>query len=186
LLLICTLFIHGHRFTFKHLCWHSITKILRNGPRAHFPFSERLSQLATDPGRSSCTWSIHGASERRRAAPGRRWPPPDLRPSLVERAWSRESRWGHARGSPPAPYAPCPRSDSANELAPRKPRHAPAECRAERARHVPWPEPPTPGRAAAPCAGRCRARALPAARPGAWPEAVPAARTSDRARGRVA
>jgi hypothetical protein len=30
--------IHGYRFTFKHLCWHSITKILRNGPRAHFPF----------------------------------------------------------------------------------------------------------------------------------------------------
>jgi hypothetical protein len=39
LLLICTLSIHGHRFTFKHLCWHSITKILRNGPRAHFPFN---------------------------------------------------------------------------------------------------------------------------------------------------
>jgi hypothetical protein len=37
--LICTLSIHGHRFTFKHLCWHSITKILRNGPRAHFPFT---------------------------------------------------------------------------------------------------------------------------------------------------
>jgi hypothetical protein len=33
------LFIHGHRFTFKHLCWHSITKILRNGPKAHFPFN---------------------------------------------------------------------------------------------------------------------------------------------------
>jgi hypothetical protein len=32
------LFIHGHKFTFKHLCLHSITKILRNGPRAHFPF----------------------------------------------------------------------------------------------------------------------------------------------------
>jgi hypothetical protein len=31
--------IHGYRFTFKHLCWHSITKILRNGPRAHFPFT---------------------------------------------------------------------------------------------------------------------------------------------------
>jgi hypothetical protein len=31
--------IHGHRFSFKHLCWHSITKILRNGPRAHFPFT---------------------------------------------------------------------------------------------------------------------------------------------------
>jgi hypothetical protein len=37
--LICTLSIHGHRFTFKYLCWHSITKILRNGPRAHFPFN---------------------------------------------------------------------------------------------------------------------------------------------------
>jgi hypothetical protein len=24
--------------TFKHLCLHSITKILRNGPKAHFPF----------------------------------------------------------------------------------------------------------------------------------------------------
>jgi hypothetical protein len=33
------LFIHGHIFTFKHMCWHLITKILRNGPRAHFPFS---------------------------------------------------------------------------------------------------------------------------------------------------
>jgi hypothetical protein len=39
LLLFCTLSIHKHEFTFKHLCWHSITKILRNGPRAHFPFS---------------------------------------------------------------------------------------------------------------------------------------------------
>jgi 4-amino-4-deoxy-L-arabinose transferase-like glycosyltransferase len=33
------LFIHGHIFTFKHLCLHSITKILRNGPKAHFPFT---------------------------------------------------------------------------------------------------------------------------------------------------
>jgi hypothetical protein len=39
LLMICTLFIHRHRFTFKHLCWHIITKILRNGPKAHFPFN---------------------------------------------------------------------------------------------------------------------------------------------------
>jgi hypothetical protein len=43
--LICTLSIHGYRFTFKHLCWHSITKILRNGPRAHFPFSQSLSAV---------------------------------------------------------------------------------------------------------------------------------------------
>jgi hypothetical protein len=33
------LFNHGHIFTFKHLCLHSITKILRNGPKAHFPFT---------------------------------------------------------------------------------------------------------------------------------------------------
>jgi hypothetical protein len=36
---ICTLFIHEHVFTFKPLCLHSIAKILRNGPRAHFPFN---------------------------------------------------------------------------------------------------------------------------------------------------
>jgi hypothetical protein len=46
LLVICTLFNYGHIFTFKHLCLHSITKILRNGPRAHFPFS--LSILVAD------------------------------------------------------------------------------------------------------------------------------------------
>jgi hypothetical protein len=37
---ICTLFTHEHNFTFKPLCLHSITKILRNGPRAHFPFNK--------------------------------------------------------------------------------------------------------------------------------------------------
>jgi hypothetical protein len=42
--LICTLSIHGYRFTFKHLCWHSITKILRNGPREHFPFSHSATE----------------------------------------------------------------------------------------------------------------------------------------------
>jgi hypothetical protein len=39
------LFTHGHRFTFKHLCWHSITKILRNGPKAHFPFKATHLEL---------------------------------------------------------------------------------------------------------------------------------------------
>jgi hypothetical protein len=39
--LFCTLSIHMHRFSFKHLSWHSITKILRNGPRAHFPFTHK-------------------------------------------------------------------------------------------------------------------------------------------------
>jgi hypothetical protein len=47
LLVICTLFINGHIFTFKHLCLHSITKILRNGPKAHFPFNTHsLTPLA--------------------------------------------------------------------------------------------------------------------------------------------
>jgi hypothetical protein len=42
--MICTLLIHGHKFTFKHLCWHSITKILRNGPRAHFLFKDHCNE----------------------------------------------------------------------------------------------------------------------------------------------
>ena len=37
--MIFTLFIHVHKFPIKHMCWHSITKIHRNGPRAHFPFT---------------------------------------------------------------------------------------------------------------------------------------------------
>jgi hypothetical protein len=49
--LICTLSIIWHRLTHEHLCWHSITKILRNGPRAHFPFtvlpSSRCGRSAT-------------------------------------------------------------------------------------------------------------------------------------------
>jgi hypothetical protein len=32
--------------TLKHLCWHSITKILRNGPRAHFPFTISISFIS--------------------------------------------------------------------------------------------------------------------------------------------
>jgi hypothetical protein len=37
--MICTLSTTLHRSTQKHLRWHSITKILRNGPRTHFPFN---------------------------------------------------------------------------------------------------------------------------------------------------
>jgi hypothetical protein len=44
------LFIHEHKFTFKHLCWHSITKILRNDPRAHFPFNVlEILKVMTEP-----------------------------------------------------------------------------------------------------------------------------------------
>jgi hypothetical protein len=42
--MICTLSTTLHRSTQKHLRWHSITKILRNGPRAHFPFSTKMYQ----------------------------------------------------------------------------------------------------------------------------------------------
>jgi hypothetical protein len=37
--MICTMSTTFHRLAQKHLRWHSITKILRNGPRAHFPFN---------------------------------------------------------------------------------------------------------------------------------------------------
>jgi chromosome segregation ATPase len=30
------------------LCWHSITKILRNGPRAYFPFNDEIASLSYD------------------------------------------------------------------------------------------------------------------------------------------
>jgi hypothetical protein len=45
--MICTLSTTLHRSTQKHLHWHSITKILRNGPRAHFPFSTPSSMPAS-------------------------------------------------------------------------------------------------------------------------------------------
>jgi hypothetical protein len=37
--MICTLSTTLHISTQKHLHWHSITKILRNGSREHFAFS---------------------------------------------------------------------------------------------------------------------------------------------------
>jgi hypothetical protein len=36
-----------HILTLKHLCWQLITKILRNGPRAHFPFSTPKNGITT-------------------------------------------------------------------------------------------------------------------------------------------
>ena len=35
--------------TFKHLCLHSITKILRNGPKAHFPHPNKSMMRTTRP-----------------------------------------------------------------------------------------------------------------------------------------
>jgi hypothetical protein len=47
--MICTLSTTLHRLAPKHLCWHSITKILGNGPRVHFRFSSepRLPSQST-------------------------------------------------------------------------------------------------------------------------------------------
>jgi hypothetical protein len=47
--MICTLSTTLHRSTQKHLRWHSITKIFRNGPRAHFPFSKSGHFIAKCP-----------------------------------------------------------------------------------------------------------------------------------------
>jgi hypothetical protein len=62
---IFTLFIHGHRFTFKHLCWHLITKILRNGPKAHFPFTKALVGFSRD---RSDTGNYSGELDRAKSA----------------------------------------------------------------------------------------------------------------------
>jgi hypothetical protein len=57
--MIFTLFIHVHKFPIKHMCWHSITKIHRNGPRAHFPF--RGNQGQAGGGTSSSIERVDGA-----------------------------------------------------------------------------------------------------------------------------
>jgi hypothetical protein len=56
--MICTLSTTLHRLAQKHLCWHLITKILRNGPRAHFPFNtstKEARQGTTTRPLQSCT-----------------------------------------------------------------------------------------------------------------------------------
>jgi hypothetical protein len=73
LLLFCTLSIHKHEFIFKHLCWHSITKILRNGPRAHFPFTPYLrpqpSRAESSPTRSKVLPYAAGAGSHTSCKP---------------------------------------------------------------------------------------------------------------------
>src|SRR5688572_22323786 len=64
LLVIYTLFIHEHIFTFRPLCLHSITKILRNGPRAHFPFTGAASSTSSTPRPSGSCASICPPSEQ--------------------------------------------------------------------------------------------------------------------------
>jgi hypothetical protein len=64
------LFNHGHIFTFKHLCLHSITKILRNGPKAHFPFNmqqsfqDNMGALSSQFDNLSTNDSMHEISQR--------------------------------------------------------------------------------------------------------------------------
>jgi hypothetical protein len=57
--MICTLSTTLHRSTQKHLRWHSITKILRNGPRAHFPFSYPESKIRRIHSRKSHSGPNH-------------------------------------------------------------------------------------------------------------------------------
>jgi hypothetical protein len=68
---ICTLIIFGHIFTFKHLCLHSITKILRNGPKAHFPFRGRVclpwSRPSPSPGSGEAEFVVFRGRGRVRA-----------------------------------------------------------------------------------------------------------------------
>jgi hypothetical protein len=83
--MICTLSTILHRSTQKHLRWHSITKILRNGPKAHFPFTPAAMAVTArgaigdngDYRAAKCVSSI-----RRGQPPLFRWPlrrPPRLR-----------------------------------------------------------------------------------------------------------
>jgi hypothetical protein len=75
--LICTLSTTLHRLTQKHLCWHSITKILRNGPRAHFPFNcpvrhpteGKISLPRMPPTALSCLGAINGTPRRMEESP---------------------------------------------------------------------------------------------------------------------
>jgi hypothetical protein len=74
---ICTLIILGHIFTFKHLCLHSITKILRNGPKAHFPFNcpvrhpieGKISLPRLSPTAPSCLGAKKGTPRRMEELP---------------------------------------------------------------------------------------------------------------------
>jgi hypothetical protein len=59
--------IHGHIFTFWHLCLHLITKILRNGPRAHFPFKGYPSEHRAATSRFMQEASVHTGRTRNTA-----------------------------------------------------------------------------------------------------------------------
>jgi hypothetical protein len=121
---ICTLLIHGHRFTLKHLCWHLITKILRNGPEAHFPFSAPCGLVARPRGPAPrCLVACPAAP---RPAPHARRP----------RARRLAPRWPRALAAPapsPGPTSPAARAPAAVP-SPRRGSRAPARAAHSRAR----------------------------------------------------
>jgi hypothetical protein len=83
-----------HRFTFKHLSWHSITKILRNGPRAHFPFNR-----AAPRARRLSNAGSHAAGPRAQRAAG-----PESAPPAPELAGPQAPVAGSAPAAGPSCY----------------------------------------------------------------------------------
>ena len=88
--MICTLFIYGHIFTFKHLCLHSITKIPRNGPKAHFPFKMEPTSQSLD---ATCA----AKEENDRVGP-------HASSTSVQTARWEPAQWGLHVGDPHAPW----------------------------------------------------------------------------------
>jgi hypothetical protein len=95
---ICTLFIQGHTFTFKHLCLHSITKILRNGPRAHFPFTSCPTSTPSSL-TSSPSSALSGRGRSTRACPASCSGSPWARPSACSSTSAHGWRSGRGRSS---------------------------------------------------------------------------------------
>jgi hypothetical protein len=98
--MICTLSTILHRSTQKHLHWHSITKILRNGPRAHFPFKNLLTIVALSSVQLTlhCTQPILGVHGVSRMGKDRGMAPHELRMLVSRHQWHLNLhlrlRWG--------------------------------------------------------------------------------------------
>jgi hypothetical protein len=60
--MICTLSTPFHSLTQKHLCWHSNTKILRNGPKGTFPFHPRPGGVPAPRLSRPCPARGHGGA----------------------------------------------------------------------------------------------------------------------------
>jgi hypothetical protein len=83
--MFCTLSTILHRLTQRHLCWHSITKILRKWPKDTFPFQDASARAERSSPLSSCGSEDKTIQERGRHLHGiRRLVQP---PGGIETAW---------------------------------------------------------------------------------------------------